>query len=254
MPKKNVAAGYPCRIGTPDGIPNALQDIPPDPQIQRFFVNHFFLYSHPMSEKELVQRAQAGDFGAFSELIGAHKSRIYGLALKLSGNAEDAEDILQDTFLKAIDKIDQFRLESSFGTWLYAIALNEARALFNKRKQTDLKPIEDYLPSGGHVVETGASGNDSSAAGPRLLDWKDPEKLFESDELRQTLDRLIAELPYIYREAFVLRYIEELSVKEVAKQIGESEAATKSRILRARLALREQLSEVFEERYERKMS
>ena len=205
-----------------------------------------------MTEQELVQRAQAGDFEAFSELISTHKPRIYGLALKLAGNDEDAEDILQDTFLKAIDKIDQFRGDSSFGTWLYAIALNEARALFHKRKQADLRPIEEYLPSGHHGDENMAL--DDHAGAPRLFDWKDPEKLFETNELRQIINRLVAELPYVYREAFVLRYIEELSVKEIAEKIGESEAATKSRILRARLALRERISEVFEERHERKMS
>ena len=206
-----------------------------------------------MSEKELVQRAQAGDFAAFTELINAHKPRIYGLALKLAGNNEDAEDILRDTFLKAIDKIDQFRLESSFGTWLYAIALNQARALFNKRKQTDLKPIEEYLPTGPSVDSDTLVKGEHAHGAAHLFDGKDPEKLFETQELRQTINRLVSELPYKYREAFVLRYIEELSVKEVARQIGESEAATKSRILRARLALREQLSEVFEERYERQM-
>lgn len=207
-----------------------------------------------MTEQELVQRAQAGDFEAFNELIGTHKPRIYGLALKLAGNAEDAEDILQDTFLKAIDKIDQFRQESSFGTWLYAIALNEARAMFQKRKQADLRPLDEYLPSGHHGDDNLRLDGDHGSEIPRLFDWKDPEKLFETEELRKIINRLVAELPYPYREAFVLRYVEELSVKEVAEKIGESEAATKSRILRARLALRERLSEVFEERHERKMS
>ncbi len=192
-----------------------------------------------MDEKRLVQQAQAGDFSAFTELIQAHQDKIYGLARKLSGNTEDAEDIVQDTFLKAIDKIDQFRLESSFGTWLYSIALNQARALFAKRKQAELKPIEDYLP-GGH--------NDQGmrAESRMLSDWNNPEQLLENEQLRDAIHRLVAELPYKYREAFVLRYVEELSVKEVAEAINESEAATKSRILRARLALREQLSALFE--------
>jgi len=199
----------------------------------------------------LAQRAQAGDFEAFAELISAHKDRIYRLALRLSGSREDAEDIVQDAFLKAIDKIDQFRLESSFGTWLYAIALNQARALLAKRKQDDLRPIEDYLP--GHQAVDIESGR-SEADSPGLFEWKDPEKLFEEEELRQIINGLVAELPYKYREAFLLRYDEELSVKEIADVINESEAATKSRILRARLALREKLSEIFEERYDREMS
>ena len=93
-----------------------------------------------MDERELVLAAKAGDFEAFNKLITAQKDKIYGLAIKLSGNEQDAEDILQDTFLKAIDRIDQFRMESAFGTWLYSIALNEARAHLAKRKKTDLKP------------------------------------------------------------------------------------------------------------------
>lgn len=194
-----------------------------------------------MSETELVRRAQAGDFDAFTELVNAHKAKIYALAKKLSGNTEDAEDIVQETLLKAIDKIDQFRLEASFGTWLYTIALNQARAMYARRKQTDLRPIDDYLPS--------KSGSDRPTT-HALYDWRDPASEMEADELRRVMDSLIAELPYKYREAFVLRYVEELSVKEVAQAINESEAATKSRILRARLALREQLAEMFEERHD----
>ncbi|HUV29785.1 MAG TPA: sigma-70 family RNA polymerase sigma factor [Acidobacteriota bacterium] len=194
-----------------------------------------------MSERELVQRAQAGDFDAFSELLSRHKNRIYGLARRLAGNKQDAEDIVQETFLKAVDKIDQFRLESSFGTWLYSIALNESRALYASRKQVDLKPLQEYLPA-GH----------SDGAGPedhQLFDWHDPHQELETAELRRVIDKAIGELPYKYREAFLLRYVEELSVKEVARLIGESEAATKSRILRARLALRDFLAEVFEGSY-----
>jgi len=216
--------------------------------IEAFSVNRSDLYSNPMNERELIQRAQAGDFEAFTELIGDHKDRIYGLALRLSNNPEDAEDIVQDSFLKAIDKIDQFRLESSFGTWLYAITLNQARALLAKRKQSDLKPMEEYLP--GHTAhEIDSVESDTTGEGTTLFEWKDPEKLLESKELRQTLNRLISGLPYKYREAFLLRYDEDLSVKEIATIINESEAATKSRILRARLALREGLSEIFEERH-----
>lgn len=191
-----------------------------------------------MSEKELVQRAQSGDFEAFSELIELHKATIYALARRLAGNSEDADDIVQDTFLKAIDKIDQFQLKSSFGTWLYAIALNQARAMFTKRKQADLREIDDYIDTakkGGHVSSTDG-----------LHEWQNPHDLLEEEELRDVLDQAIAELPYMYREAFVLRYLEELPVKEVARTIGETEAATKSRILRARLALREKLAGVFE--------
>ncbi len=195
-----------------------------------------------MDEQQLVQRAKSGDFDAFNTLINMHKGRIYALAARMTGNEQDAEDIVQDTFLKAIDKIDQFRGEASFGTWLYSIALNESRAAMARQKHSDLAEIEEYLPAGNMHSSEGA---DTS----RLFDWDDPHKVLENEELRRIMDELIAELPYKYRAAFVLRYQEELSIKEVAAIIKESEAATKSRVLRARLALRGKLSKIFEDRY-----
>lgn len=196
------------------------------------------------NEKQLVQRAQAGDFDAFSELVGAHKTKLYNLALKMTGNELDAEDIVQDTFMKAIDKIDQFRGEASFGTWLYSIALNQTRMALAKDKRTDLRPIEEYLPAHAHSDE----GAEFS-----VFDWQDPHKLLERDQLRSAIDKAIKELPVQYREAFVLRYIDELPIKEVAELIGESVAATKSRVLRARLAVRDYLSKVFASRYGQEM-
>ncbi len=210
-------------------------------------LNHFDYIGDRMNEKELVRKAQSGDFDAFAKLVDANKERIYSLARKMTGNDQDAEDILQETLLRAIDKIDQFRGDASFGTWLYTITLNLARAQFAKKKQTDLQPLEDYLPgtfvNGGHHHE-----------GSALFDWKDPHKLMESEQLRDIIDKSISELPYKYREAFVLRFVEELSVKEVARLIQQSEASTKSRIFRARLAMRDKLSKVFENEYGGKVS
>ncbi len=200
-----------------------------------------------MDEKQLVAKAQAGDFEAFAKLIEANKQKVYAFVRRLTANTEDAEDILQDSFLKAIDKIDQFRGEASFGTWLSSIALNEARVLYARKKQFDLKPIEDYLPGAG-------SHGDDQQDSIRLFDWQDPQSQLESDELRRTVNGAVDKLPYKYREVFVLRYIEELSVKEVARLTKQTVASTKSRILRARLALRDMLSSSFEERYGKKVS
>ncbi len=202
-----------------------------------------------MSEQELVRQAQAGDFDAFVRLVDVHKPRLYNLALKMTGNSLDAEDIVQETLMKAIDKIDQFRGEASFGTWLYSIALNQTRATLVREKRADLRPLEEYLP----FKDTAGSGNDLHHNHAKAFDWKDPHELLEQDELRTVIDAALAGLPVKYREAFVLRYIDELSVKEVAGLIGESVAATKSRILRARVALRDHLSKVFEDRYGQKM-
>lgn len=199
-----------------------------------------------MSENEIVRRAQAGDFAAFTELVNAHKDKLYAFVRKLTGDPEDTNDIVQDTFLKAIDKIDQFRGESSFGTWLTSIALNQARGMFAKRKQTDLRPLEDYLPAG-------ATNGPNPLANASLFDWRDPLSVLEAAEINELVEEGLAGIPFNYREAFLLRYVEEMSVKEVAATIGQSEAATKSRILRARLALRDFLSRRFEGNYGEKM-
>ena len=192
-----------------------------------------------------MAKAQSGDFEAFIELVDAHKGKVYAMVRRLAGNEQDAEDIMQDTLLKAIDKIGQFRGDASFGTWLYSIALNQARAQFSKSKQADLKPIEDYLP-----MKSAAGSHEDIG----LFDWHDPHKALESQQLRDILNEVVAELPYKYREAFLLRYVEELSVKEVARLTKQSEASAKSRILRARLALRDKLSRTFEAEYGKELS
>jgi RNA polymerase sigma-70 factor, ECF subfamily len=192
-----------------------------------------------MDERQLILLAKEGDFSAFTELINAHKGKVFSLARRLAGNEQDAEDIVQESFLKAIDKIDTFRGDSSFGTWLFAIALNEARAHLGREKQRDLRSIEEYLPSHD-------DSEHQQSGSQKLYNWEDPHSKLESEELQSIIDDGLEDLPYIYREAFVLRYIEDLSVKEVATILGESEAATKSRILRARLALRDYLAKKFE--------
>ncbi|MBD3233870.1 MAG: sigma-70 family RNA polymerase sigma factor, partial [candidate division Zixibacteria bacterium] len=120
-----------------------------------------------MNEAILIKKAQSGDFSSFSELIEAHKSRIYSLALKMTRNPQDSEDIVQETFLKAIDKIDQFRGEAAFGSWIYSIALNQVRQHLGKQKREDLKPIEEYLP-------VGDADRLHNSKAVRLFDWQDP--------------------------------------------------------------------------------
>jgi RNA polymerase sigma-70 factor, ECF subfamily len=200
-----------------------------------------------MDEKQLIEQAKGGDFSAFMELIDAHKVKLFSLVRRLAANEQDAEDIMQDSLIKAIDKIDSFRGDASFGTWLYAIALNEARGHLLREKQRDLQSIEDFMPGHNGRPEKGAAHHS-------LFEWEDPHRKLESKELRHIIEEGLSELPYIYREAFILRFIEDLSVKEVAALIGETEAAAKSRILRARLALREFLAAKFEVSHDQKMS
>ncbi|MBU8923317.1 MAG: sigma-70 family RNA polymerase sigma factor [Bacteroidales bacterium] len=189
-----------------------------------------------MNEKELVIRARGGDRKAFNELISNYIDKIYRLGFKVSGNEEDAQDILQETFLKAIDKIESFRSEASFGTWLYSIAMNVMRACFAKRKKMELKTIEEYVPDHS---DTGSS---------RLLEWNDPHEMFENSQIRGIIDDFIAEMPGENSTPFILRYIDEMPVKDIADVMELSVPAVKSRILRARLALREHISSKMEER------
>jgi len=188
-----------------------------------------------MSEKELIQRAQAGDFEAFAQLVAKHQKQVFGLARRLTGNIQDAEDLVQETLLKAIDNIDKFRGDSAFGTWLYSIALNQGRAHYNRAKKTDLQSLDDLLPLREH--------NHGTPSG-HLHEWRDPHTLLEQDELSRLIAAAFAELPPEYAIPFSLRYEEELSIKEIAEVLGITEAATKSRVLRARLFMRNKLDAV----------
>lgn len=185
------------------------------------------------TEAELVARAQSGDFKAFTRLIRKYQPKIFGLAMKLTKNRQDAEDILQETLLKAVDRIDRFRGESSFGTWLYIIAVNLVRARYRRSKEPDLLPLHDYLPAGSEHGQITAN----------LTDWKDPLSELTSAEVGRRLDEALNRLPLKYRMPFFLRYTQDLEVSEVAKVLSLSVAATKSRILRARLALQKYLGD-----------
>ena len=157
-------------------------------------MNRFVCIDDRMNEKKLVRKAKSGDFDAFAELVDANKGRIFALARKMTGNDQDAEDILQETLLKAIDKIDQFRGEAAFGSWLYSIALNQARQHPGREKRADLKPIEEYLPTQG----TGHAHRNSE-----LFEWRDPHALLENEELSEIIHEAVGELPVKYREAFL---------------------------------------------------
>lgn len=189
-----------------------------------------------MDERELVRRAQSGDYDAFMDLVRGYEKQLWGIARRLTGNEHDAEDVLQETLLKAIDKIDQFRGDSSFGTWLYTIALNQGRAFLAKEKRADLRSLDEMLPIADHQPDR--------MDGRQLSEWRDPHTVLETEELRHLLNQALDEMRAEYSVPFVLRYHEEMSIKEIADALGLTEAATKSRILRARLALREKLDKV----------
>lgn len=182
----------------------------------------------------------AGDRAEFARLVDAYSAPIFRLGLRMLGNPQDAEDVLQNTFLNALVHISEFEGRSSLQTWLYRIAANDALMLIRKRK-----PEVDFDAVQG--AETGESAEDLL---PRqFVDWSAlPEEELLSDEGKRFLDHAMAQLPEPLRLVFVLRDIEGLSIRDTADALDLTETNVKTRLLRARLFLREQLSSYYRER------
>ena len=182
---------------------------------------------------------KAGDRAAFSQLVDAYSGKLYRLGLKLLQNPQDAEDILQETFIKAFRYIRDFDGRSSVSTWLYRIATNEALMQL-RRKHPEMVSIEEPVDQGEMDQEP-----------LQIVDWCClPEHEFLSSETRQRLDDAVVHLPPTLRTVFLLRDIEGLSTVETADILGLTETAVKTRLSRARLRLREELSVYFTEKME----
>ena len=180
---------------------------------------------------------RAGDRAEFARLVDKYSAPIYRLALKILGDAQDAEDVLQETFLKAFRALRDFEGRSSLSTWLYRIGANEAFMALRRRKPDALSVDE---------AQTTVDGEQEPI---QIVDWCClPERELLSSEARDHLDRAIDRLTPALRAVFLLRDIEGLSVRETAEALNLSEAAVKTRLLRARLNLREQLSTYYSER------
>jgi RNA polymerase sigma-70 factor (ECF subfamily) len=179
-----------------------------------------------------------GDRGEFARLVDAYSGPLYRLALKMLGNASDAEDALQNTFLKAFQHVDTFEGRSSLSTWLYRIVSNEALMMLRKRR-----PEINFADS---TVEEEDERNYDPV---QFTDWCClPEEEYLSAEARKAMDRAVEHLPETLRIVFVLRDIEDLSIQETSQVLGLSETAVKTRLLRARLRLREELSSYYGDR------
>lgn len=188
-----------------------------------------------MDEQEIIRLARAGDKKAMSELVLKYGDRIYGLALKILRNKEDAEDILQETFLTVLEKFDTFDGRSAFFTWIYRIATNAS--LMKLRKKRIVYAEFPDNPELEHSLENIA-----------FIDWsQDPTSNLQDEEIKGVLDKAINELPEIYRTVFILRDLEYLSIKETGKILELSEENVKIRLRRARLFLRDKLSNYFDE-------
>ncbi len=184
-------------------------------------------------EHIFVARAKQGDLAAFEELVNRYERKIFRLAMNITGNREDAEDVMQDAFLKAYSNLDRFHGESRFYTWLVRIAVNEGLMKLRKRRPN--------LISLDQEIET-----DEDVMPREVEDWgPSPEQRFAQTELNRILSEAIEGLDTGFRIVFVLRDIEQLSTEETAQALGISVPAVKSRLLRARLKLREKLNEYF---------
>lgn len=192
-----------------------------------------------MNEIELVRRAKQGDKKAFSELVTNHSERVYNLALRILRNKEDAEDILQETFLTALEKFDSFDGRSAFFTWIYRIATNASLMKLRRKKI-----VYTEFPDNPDLEK-----NIENAA---FVDWsQDPTANVQDKELKSILDKSINELPEIYRTVFIMRDLEYLSIKETSKILEIGEENVKIRLRRARFYLRDKLSNYFEEHAKR---
>lgn len=185
---------------------------------------------------DLLGRARAGEFAAFEELVGRFQQRVYGLAFRIVGNPHDAEDVVQQTFLSLIEHLGDFRGESAVVAWVLRIAANHALKTLRKRRGLPTVPL----------AESGEGGYADAPHPHFIAPWReDPSLLATQRETRELIDAALATLDDKYRTVFVLRDVEGFSVKETAELLGLSEANVKVRLLRARLALREALTQTF---------
>jgi RNA polymerase sigma-70 factor (ECF subfamily) len=183
------------------------------------------------NEDALIRRVQNGERDLFYELVQPYERRLYAAAFSILRNPHDAEDAAQEAILKALKNIRQFRFEARFSTWLIQITINEARMRRRKEHAEIMEPIGEYREDEGTYT-------------PRdFADWREiPSESLERTEVRELLLEALASLGAKYREIFILRDVNHLSIEEVSGMLGISRASVKTRLLRARLMLRDLLA------------
>jgi len=189
------------------------------------------------NDQDLVRAAKNGDLAAFETLVKRHERRIYGLARRLTGSEHEAQDVTQQTFLSVVKNLSGFRETAAFSTWLTTIAANAALKVVRKRRGLPTTSLD----------EATEPDEDGQIPHPEYIaDWREtPDRLAQRAETHRLLDAAIAKLDAGHRAVFLLRDVEDLSVRDTAKTMGISEANVKVRLLRARLQLRERLTRVF---------
>ena len=179
---------------------------------------------------ELVARTWAGDRASFDELVNRHAAKVFRLARHITRNDAEAEDVLQDAFYKAYTRLDQFNADAQFYTWLVRIAVNEALMRLRKRRNSKTVSLDAELETEDGTLQREAASPDDN-----------PEQEYSRDETRKLIEEAIDSLDESYRTVFVLRDVEGMSTQETADLLKLSVSAVKSRLLRARLQLRDQL-------------
>jgi RNA polymerase sigma-70 factor (ECF subfamily) len=188
-----------------------------------------------LDEQQLISRLRVGDERALESVMAQYEARVFGLAFRLTGNRQDAEEVLQDVLLTVFQKIDKFRGDAKLSSWIYRIATNAALMKLRKRPKIRQIPLEEEL--GPAMTEEG------TLAEP-VVDWSGlPSDELSRKELTQRLEEAVAQLPPDYRSAVVLRDVEGLSAEETCKVLKISVAALKSRLHRGRLFLRKRLAD-----------
>jgi RNA polymerase sigma-70 factor (ECF subfamily) len=193
-----------------------------------------------VTDEDLVARARTQDFAAFEELVDRYEDKIFRLAFRFVRNETEAKEIVQDTFLLVWRKLDTFKGDSQFGSWLYRVATNTAlMRLRAQRRHPEISTEElpvDYLDNYGQLPAAGEN-------------WaKRPDDELQSDELRRRIQKAVDELPEIYRTVFLIRDVEGLSTEETAEVLEISIPTVKTRLHRARLALRDAITRYFDQK------
>ena len=183
-------------------------------------------------EGQLIDRCLGGDHEAFYELMRPYERAVYFAAMGVVNNPADAEEVAQEAVLKAFNGLSKFRREAKFSTWLIQITINEARMKFRKDRKSLYESIDDQR-----------SDEDGDYLPKDFADWRDiPSEALQRKELREALKRALASLDPKYREVLVLRDVQHVSIIETANMLGITEASVKTRLLRARLQMRDALA------------
>lgn len=195
-----------------------------------------------LPDETLVERAKAKDFEAFEELVERYEDKVYRLAFRFVRNDTDAQEIVQDTFLSLWRKIDGFKGDSQFSSWLYRVTANAALMRLRSQRRHPEVSTEELEPGTLDRVEQifGQGGSDNWA--------RRPDEELQSDELRGFIQSAVNELPDLYRTVFLLRDVEGLSTEDTAEALGVTVPTVKTRLHRARIALRQSISEYFKKK------